>query len=206
MMFIEKVTLDESRHEALVRCNGTSYRITAFDCNRLAIEEGMEATEELIEEIIRSELRLSCIQKAFSHLSYGDLSKKRLFEKLYRSFPKDVASEVADLMEERGYIDDLRLAERYADNYYSIRSYGPMRIKQELHGKGFSYDTIETVMEPYLAFDHREKIRALLEQKFSRVSVLDFSAKKKAAAWLNRQGYSWSDVSETLNSFFQDFE
>ena len=204
MTLIDKVTLDESRHEASIRCNGTSHRITAYDCNRLSLEDGLEVNEELLDEILQSETRLSCIQKAFSYLSYGDQSKKRLYEKLHRTFPSTLCAEVVALMEERGYIDDLRLAERYADNYYSIRSYGPLRIKQELRGKGFTYDTIETVLEPYETLDHSDKIQMLLSQKFLHVRADDYSARKKAVAWLNRQGYSWSDMSETLNSFFQD--
>ena len=204
MIIIEKVTLDENRHEALVRCNGASYRITAYDYYRLSLEDGMEVNDELLDEILQSEARLSCIQKAFSYLSYGDQSKKRLYDKLHRTFQSTLCAEVVDLMEERGYIDDLRLAERYADNYYSIRSYGPLRIKQELRGKGFSYDTIETVIEPYETLDHSDKIQTLLSQKFSGVRADDYAARKRAVAWLNRQGYSWSDMSETLNSFFQD--
>ena len=201
---IEKIVIDDNRHEAVIYCNGTSYRITEYDCNRLAITQGMELSEELLVEIQQSEARLSCIQKAFSHLSYGDQSKKRLYEKLRRAFSAELSAEVVDLMEERGYINDLRLAERYADNYYSIRSYGPLRIKQELREKGFAYNTIETVLEPYMALDHGEKIQELLARKFAHACANDYSVKRKAAAWLNRQGYSWSDMSETLNSYFQD--
>ena len=204
MMIIKKISVDESRHEAIVFCDSSSYRITEYDCIRLSLAQGMELSEELLAEVQQSEMRLSCIQKAFSYLSYGDQSKKRLYEKLHRAFPAELCKEVVELMEERGYINDLRLADRYADNYYSLRSYGPLRIKQELHGKGFTYATIETVVEPYTALDHSEKIMELLGHKFSRISSADYTAKKKAVAWLNRQGYSWSDMSEAINMFFQD--
>lgn len=204
MGIIDKITIDDQRHEVIVRCDGQSYRITTFDYNRLAIEQGEEVSEDTINELILSESRLACIQKAFVHLSYGDLSKKRLSEKLRRAFSSEICTEVVDLLEERGYINDLRLAERYADNYYSIRSYGPLRIKQELHSKGFSRDIIETVLEPYISMDHREKVQELLEQKFKNIRCGDYTIKKKAAAWLNRQGYSWSDISDVLSTFFQE--
>lgn len=204
MHIVEKITIDEERHEALVRCDGHAYHITVFDCTRFDLTPGTELSDDLFEELVQAESRLACIQKAFAYLSYGDLSKKRLVEKLRRTFSPELCREIADLMEERGYINDLQLAERYADNYYSLRSYGPLRIKQELFGKGFSRETIEEVVEPYLSKDHREMIRELLERKYPARLMTDPSVKKKASAWLNRQGYAWSDVSDVLNTYFQE--
>ena len=100
-----------------------------------------------------------------------------------------------------GYLDDFRLAQRYTESYYDIRSYGPLRIKQELYGKGFSLDVIEQVLEPFYSMDHREKIEDLLQTKFSKNDLSDISIKKKAVAWLNRSGYTWSDVSDVLNQY-----
>ena len=201
MLILEKLLVDEERKEATVHCAGSRFRITLYDCNRLCLEQGMDVSDELLEELQAAESRLSCIQKAFAHLAYGDLSKKRLYEKLRRHFEAPLCKETVDLFEERGYLNDLRLAERYADNYYSLRSYGPMRIKQELYGKGFTAEVIDTVLEPYRSMDHREKITELLEQKFRGASLEDPAIKKKAAAWLNRQGYGWSDVSDVLNDY-----
>ena len=206
MYIIDKVTLDEERHEAVIQCNGHLYRVTEYDCNRLGITQGIELSDSLFEKLNQAESRLACIQKAFTHLSYGDLSKKRLIDKLRRSFEPKLCREIADLMEERGYINDLSLATRYADNYNSLRLYGPLRIKQELFGKGFTREVIDEVMEPYLSVDHRDSVRELLEQKFLRYRSNDPSVKKKAAAWLNRQGYSWSDISDVLNEFFSQID
>lgn len=203
MHIIEKLHRDDENHEVFVVCEGHKYRITTVDCGRLGLEEGVSLSDDAFEELSEAEARLACIQKAFVHLSYGDMSKKRLIEKLSRAFDKALCRETADLLEERGYLNDARLAERYAENYYEVRSYGPMRIKQELYAKGFSLDVIEQTLEPYRSMDHREKIAELLEQKFSRESLSDMAVKKKAVAWLNRCGYSWSDVSDVLNDYYQ---
>lgn len=201
MPVLEKLLVDEERKEATVYCAGERFRITLYDCNRLELEQGMDVSEDLLEQLQAADSRLSCIQKAFSHLAYGDLSKKKLLEKLRRHYKPDLCRETVDLLEERGYLNDLRLAERYADNYYSLRSYGPMRIKQELYGKGFSAEVIDAVLEPYRSMEHRDKIRELLEQKFHTSSIEDPVAKKKAAAWLNRQGYGWSEISDVFNDY-----
>ena len=201
MLILDKLLIDEERKEAAVHCAGDRFRVTLYDCKRLGLEQGMELSDDLLEELQAAESRLSCIQKAFSHLAYGDLSKKRLYEKLRRHFEAPLCRETVDLFEERGYLNDLRLAERYADNYYSLRSYGPMRIRQELYGKGFTQEVIDTVLEAYRSMDHREQIAELLEKKFRGQSLNDPAVKKKAAAWLNRQGYGWSEVSDVLNDY-----
>lgn len=202
MYVVEKLLRNEEQHEAFVYCAGQRFRITLVDCERLAIEEGATLTEEIYEQLVAAEARLACIQKAFSFLSYGDLSKKRLIEKLRRKFDKALCEQTADLLEERGYLNDLQLAKRYADNYYEIRSYGPMRIKQELYGKGFCADVIEQALEPYISDDHREKILELLEKKFSREALADTTVRRKASAWLNRNGYSWSEISDAMNELY----
>lgn len=198
MGFVERVLRDEERHEAQVIAAGERFRITQYDCDLLALEEGMELTEELLAELQTAHARLACIQKAFSLLSYGDLSRKRLVEKLRRSFPRELSEETAALLEERGYLNDAVLAKRYAENYWDVRSYGPMRIRQELYGKGFTADDIDEAVLPYEQAPQGEKIRALLEKKFPDADLSDIAVRKKAADWLRRYGFSWQAVSEVF--------
>ena len=206
MHVIDQVLRDDERHEVLLLCEGQKYRITTADCDQLGLEEGSALSDDELVKLSDADARLACIQKAFVHLSYGDVSKKRLVEKLSRAFDKALCHDVADLLEERGYLDDLRLAERYAENYYEIRSYGPTRIKQELFSKGFKSDVIEQALEPYQKMDHRNKIAELLQTKYSHESLQDYAIKKKAVAWLNRYGFAWSDISDVLNRYGEYFE
>ncbi len=202
MYVVEKLLRDEEQHEALVYCAGNRFRITLVDCELLSIDQGTVLTEEAYEQLLAADMRLACIQKAFSFLSYGDLSKKRLTEKLRRSFPKELCEETVDLLESRGYLNDLRLAGRYAENYYVLRSYGPMRIKQELYGKGFPIDVIEQTLEPYFFADHREKIVELIEKKYARETLSDAAVRRKVSVYLNRYGYAWSEIADVLNELF----
>lgn len=211
MFVVERVFRDEERHEALVDCRpeegvasgaGKSerHRITLVECDRLGLEPGVTLSEETYALLLAAKSRLACVQKAFTFLSYGDLSRKKLTEKLRRTFPPELCRETVDLLEERGYLNDLRLAERYAESYYEVRSYGPMRIRQELYGKGFSAEVIEQVLEPYQAMDHRETVAALLEKKYDRESLADPAVRRKAADWLRRNGYGWSEISNVFDS------
>ena len=129
MYIIERVYKDENSNEAVIICEGQSYRITAQDLASLSIEEGESIDDEKLELIEEAVLRLSCIKKAFDYLSYGDLSEKQLRDKLARKFPKELSSDVAALFVERGYVNDARLAERYAETFYCFKNMGLARIR-----------------------------------------------------------------------------
>lgn len=211
MYIVERLFRDEEKHEALVDIRPAvggpeqggkpeRFRVTLADCDLLGLEAGVTLSEELYAELCGAQDRLACVQKAFVFLSYGDLSRKRLIEKLRRTFPPELCEQTADRLEERGYLNDLRLAERYAESYYEIRSYGPMRIRQELYGKGFSREVIEQVMEPYQELDHREKIAELLEKRYPRETLSDPAVRRRATDWLRRNGYGWTEISDVLRS------
>ena len=210
MYTVVRLFRDEEKHEALVDCRAEEaeagrperFRVTLTDCDLLGLEAGVTLSEEAYGLLCEAQDRLACVQKAFVFLSYGDLSRKRLIEKLRRTFPPALCEQTADRLEERGYLNDLRLAERYAESYYEIRSYGPMRIRQELFGKGFSREVIEQVMEPYQEMDHREKIAELLEKKYPRDTLSDPAVRRKATDWLRRNGYGWSEISDVLREEF----
>lgn len=196
---VERVDRSDERHEAFVYCAGR-HRITISDCDRLGLEAGAILDEDGFALLLEAEQRLACVQKALSLLEYGDLSKRRMIEKLRMKFSPELAAETADLLEERGYLNDSALAKRYAENYYEVRAYGPMRIKQELYRKGFSMDVIEEALESYRTEDHREKITQLLLGKYSSEQLSDPAVRQKANAWLSRQGYSWSEISDVLQT------
>lgn len=206
MYTVERLFREEDRHEALVESRPQAggkperFRITLMDCDLLGLEVGMVLSEEAYALLCDAQLRLACVQKALTFLDYGDLSRKKLIEKLRRTFPPELCEQTAARLEERGYLDDLRLAERYAESYYENRSYGPMRIRQELYGKGFSREVIQQVVEPYQELDHREKIAELLEKKYTRETLSDPAVRRKASDWLRRNGYGWSEISDVLNS------
>lgn len=213
MYTVERLFRDEEKHEALVDIRPAvggpdedgkpeRFRVTLADCDLLGLDVGVVLSEETYALLCDAQDRLACVQKAFVFLSYGDLSRKKLIEKLRRTFPPALCEQTADRLEERGYLDDLRLAERYAESYYEIRSYGPMRIRQELYGKGFSREVIEQALEPYQELDHREKVAALLEKKYSREALSDPAVRRKASDWLRRNGYGWTEISDVMREEF----
>lgn len=201
MYIIERVYKDENSNEAVIICEGQSYRITAHDLASLSIEEGESIDDETLELIEEAVLRLSCIKKAFDYLSYGDLSEKQLRDKLARKFPKELSSYVAALFVERGYVNDARLAERYAVTFYCFKNMGLARIRNELYRRGISREDIENALEKYEDEDQRDRIIEFINKKYDVSKLFDIKYRQKVYAGAIRAGFNGSDVADVLRNF-----
>lgn len=197
---IEKVLLDSKNHEAGVVCSGASFRITQADFEHLGIFEGETLDEEAFAQLCEADSKLSCIKKAFSYLSYSDMPAKKLADKLRAKFEKHIVDAVIELLKARGYLNDSLLARKYAQNFYEIKRWGPNRIKSELYAKGFAKEDIDASCAFMEELDHREKMRALVVEKFGGDAEAVSGQKQKVSAYLYRMGYSYSDITDVLNS------
>ena len=200
MAVITSIVVYEDKHEADVTANGSSYRITTADLSKLACIEG-ECDDDVIEILITCADRLACIKKAFSVLSYGDVSEKRLFRKLSEKFDKDTSAEVAALMKERGYIDEYAAAERFAARFADVKLWGPERIRNELMARGYERDAVN---EAVLSLDGdalAENLNALISKKLPASGISDVKIKSKLCAYLKRMGYPYDMINTALGAF-----
>ncbi len=203
-MLIIAIYENNEKHEVTVKCSGEEYLITQADFRNLEINEGDFVSDEIQQALEDAATKLSCIKSAFSMLSYNDMSSGKLKRKLSQKYDKDIASEVTDMLKERGYINDTSLALRYAESFYTSKKWGPARIKSELYSRGFSSDDINTAVEELEDKDHSENIRALLENKYSKDELSNRDIARKAAAYLYRQGYESSDIYGIINLIYQE--
>ena len=201
MYEVERILVDESRNEAEIVCAGSSFLITRADYERLGFSEGERLDEEIYEKLVGADSKLSCIKKAFGHLAYGDMSAKKLSDKLRARFDRDTVSEVIELLKERGYLDDSALAAKYAASFYQFKLWGPMRIKSDLFSRGFSASDAAQACEFLENEDHRENITRLMQQKFGGDRDAISAQRRKISAYLNRMGYAYGDIADVLNSY-----
>lgn len=201
MDFVSEILRRDDSNEAVVIFGGESYRITLYDLEHLGIEEGSEVTEEMIDAINGYVLRLDCIKKAFDFLSYGDLSEKQLREKLSRKFSRELAEEVASLFVERGYVDDARLAARYAETFYEFKNMGIERIRAELFRRGISKENIEDALVKYEYEDQSERIEQFIRKKYDVSKLNDIKYRRKVYSGTVRAGFNGTDVGEFLRNF-----
>lgn len=201
MYTIDRILRDDGSNEAVVICGGESYRITTRDLELLCLEEGSNADESIIEELQEGAERLSCIKKAFDFLSYGDLSEKQLRDKLCRKFSKALSADVASLFVERGYVNDARLAERYAETFYEFKNMGIGKIKSELYRRGISREDIENAIAKYEFDDQTERIKEFINKKYDVSKMDDVKYRQKVYAGALRAGFPGSDVGDVIRNF-----
>ncbi|MDD4164041.1 MAG: RecX family transcriptional regulator [Eubacteriales bacterium] len=200
MYIIERILIDENNHEASVTCTGESFLITLKDIEALNIAEGDDIDEDTYQHLCEAVSRLACIKKAFEYLSYSDMSAKKLSDKLRSRFDKEIIMDVTELLKERGYLNDVSLAERYARSFYEFKHWGPIRIKSDLYSRGFKQEDIAEACSFLDQTDHRENIRHLVEKKYGTDGERLGMQKQKICAYLYRMGYLYEDICDTVNS------
>ena len=89
------------------------------------------------------------------------------------------------------YLDDEVFARGWALARAQDRGHGPRRIGQELRSKGVSPALIrETLRETFDEVDETAQAKRLLAKRFAAVALKEPKTRAKAAAFLQRRGYS----------------
>lgn len=201
MYSVDSVLHDENSNEAIVVLSGERFRITKHDLESLEIIEGDFVDEDIRSAIIDAVERLSCIKKAFDFLSYGDLSEKQLRDKLCRKYSKELSADVSALFVERGYVNDARLAKRYAETFYEFKNMGLARIRNELFKRGISREDIDDALAEYEDEDQGDRIEEFIRKKYDIERMADIKYRQKVYSGALRAGFSGSDVGEVMRKF-----
>lgn len=130
-------------------------------------------------------------------LSYRDHSEKEMINKLVqKGHNYDYTVSACEKLKDYGYINDLRFAERFAENLINRKGMSIRGIKTELYRKGISRETADIVCEN-LDNDPISVIIDLLKTKYQRY-LSDEKGIRKTVASLQRLGYSWSDIKSAM--------
>ena len=142
--------------------------------------------------------------RALWYLSRGDLSEKKLYEKLTAGgFSQNAVDAAVCRMCELDLINDERLANRL---YEGLSQSGASKreIIFKLQNKGIPYDIAKQLAEEDEA-DERDKIKKLIKTKYA-LKLDTEEGVKKVFSTLVRHGYSYSDVREALRAYSEEIE
>lgn len=104
--------------------------------------------------------------------------------------------QVIERLLEGQYLDDNRTVYAFFRRYLS-KSYGPLRIRQELQQKGFPSEIIERVLEE-TETDWYTLCQDLKEKKFGTGKPKDFKERAKQIRYLQYRGFT----SDYINALF----
>ncbi|HCH51464.1 MAG TPA: regulatory protein RecX [Proteus sp.] len=139
-----------------------------------------------------------------SRRDYGATELKRRLERKIRETDRaketvtdeECLPQVMERLLESQYLDDSRTVYTFFRSYLN-KSYGPLRIRQELRVKGFPSEIIERVLEE-TDTDWYELCKELKERKFGTNKPKDFKEKGKQIRYLQYRGFT----SEYMSALF----
>lgn len=168
----------------------------------LGIKNNSEIDDEKLAELKHSVSSRCAFNKAIDLLSRREHSRKEIVTKLDQRGFRDVSEETAELLVEKGYIDDERFAKMYASELKERKYMGKRRIAQELFLKGIDRDTVYGVLEA-MPDSVDDEIRTVTERKYSR-ALGDEKGYRRAVNGLMRLGYSYDDIKRVLSEITEE--
>lgn len=146
------------------------------------------------------------LQKAASYCAYQERTQDEVRQRLkkWNVWGEEADELIAELISQN-YLSEERFAKSFAGGKFRVKSWGKMRIKQELHRRGLSEYNINQAMDAIGNEDYRSGLRTLLEKKLvmlQRTEPDAFKLKQKLARYAIGKGYEgemvWAMVAELL--------
>ncbi len=166
---------------------------------RSGLRPGDELTDEALHELVQASDAHRAKEKALYLLEHRAHSKKELTEKIARTAAsREAAQAAADRMEELGLLNDGEYARRYAQELFTRKRYGAMRVRQELRQKGIDPELVEELLAEYANEDAAlMNMQALLLKKYPGWQE-DGKVRRRAFAALQRLGYAYADIRRAM--------
>ena len=116
-----------------------------------------------------------------------------------RSYPDDTIQDVLTRLRSLNYLNDESFARNWALSRAQSHGYGPGRIAQELRAKGIGQAQAHEVVRATFQEENEEShARRLLARRFKGQNLADVKVVRRAAAFLQRRGYSSKIIFDLL--------
>ena len=112
------------------------------------------------------------------------------------------AKEVADVLVEDKYVDDLRYASAFACDKSAIQGWGEVKIRYMLSAKGVSRDVIDKALEEIDQDKADSRLEKLLQNKFKSLKD-DPQCRLKLLRFALGRGYSYDEASHTIDQLLR---
>ncbi len=163
-----------------------------------SIRNGDEITEDELTALLDAVSFRRAYNRAIDIISRRDHGKKELVLKLSQKVDRQVAKDVADKLEEQGFINDENYATMLAQELVEYKGMSSFRVRQELMKRGISREIAYNVSDE-LDTDDKQCIINLLNSKFSSRNLNDEKEFRRTVNALIRLGYQYSDIKRAID-------
>ena len=187
--------LDKQRSKVFVD-GDFAFVLYRGEIRKYHIEEGAELAESLYEEILTDLLPKRARERALYYLQSQPRTEHEVVKKLRESFyPASAVEETVAFLKEYRYLDDTAYVRDYLEQNGGRKSRA--ELFQFLMRKGIPKDLMKEIYEE-ASHDSREVILEILKKKHFDRETASPEEKRKIAAYLNRRGFGYDDISECL--------
>lgn len=167
---------------------------------RYGISEGSEVDEQQLNDLLKDSRLIKAKRRALNMLSVRDYSGEQLAERLSRKTGSESAHAAVERMQELGLIDDEKYALRCALQLFE-KGFAQRRIRYELQKRRLSEEVISDALEQIDFGDSADRAEELMARKIGVITTE--SDRRKAAAFLERCGYSYSDINTAIRRLYR---
>lgn len=166
----------------------------------LGLSEGVELSDEALEEARVAGERPLAMTRALNVLGYRARSEGELREKLERAgYATGTVEAVVERLQELGYLDDEEFARNAARE--KARRYGPRRILVDLRRSGVDDEVaLGAVEEEFSSDDEIEAASRAAERRYNAGERSDALA-RRVYGFLARRGYSVGVCAEIAKGY-----
>lgn len=159
------------------------------------IYEGNIISGEKLDDLIHSGFCYSVEQAALSYLNRAEQCRKGLETKLYKkNYDSLVVSEVLDVLESEGYLNDFRFATAWIRNRMIGHCEGKTKLLAELCFRGINRDVAQEAIAEYFSIVPEEEVFA---KALSKCNRLGYDQEKTIKKLINL-GFSHSYIKKNL--------
>ena len=160
-----------------------------------------ELSTARIKKLCHQDEILRIKQAALNLLSYRKRSRLELVRRMKdKGFTSGNIDEALNILEEKGYLDDIDFAESFARDKVRQTRIGPVKLSLELKKHGIENETIRHVSHKvYLEFPISEIIEQLIQKK--RYSLTDKNEKNRCIRFLQGKGFTIEQIFSAIESY-----
>ena len=181
--------------------DGGTLRLTEQEVLDFGLRPGDDPDEETLERLREAAGRSDARLNAAELVGRRAMSRRDLERKLRDRGASDAEAEyAAQWLEAIGAMDDAAYAAALV-RHHGGQGYGPGWIREKLREKGIPRELLEEALEQLPPPE--EHIDRFLQRRWKGTAP-DAAEVKKAAAALQRRGFSWGDVRSAMTRYTDD--
>ncbi len=199
---IEKQKKNDKRYFIFID-DEFAFGIDEIDLLFYKLKENTKLTEKKYNDIIENSIFLKAKDTAFKYLGYKARTQYEIEKKLNeKEFSPEIIEKTVNLLLSYGYINDEVYAKKFISEKINYRGYGKHRIKYELKQRKIDDEIIDNLLVDTYE-DELQKAIKLATKKIKNKNM-DYKEKQKVVAYLQRRGYSFDIIKESIDTVINE--